>query len=69
MELIDSIAPGQLTWHFAECDGGACIQVAASGAMIVLGDSKAPDGPILSYTRAEWEAFVTGIKSGQFDTV
>jgi hypothetical protein len=37
--------------------------------MILLGDSKNPDGPVLSYTRAEWEAFVTGIKRGEFDSI
>jgi hypothetical protein len=35
--------------------------------MILLGDSKDPDGPILSYTNAEWEAFINGIRNGDFD--
>jgi hypothetical protein len=30
-------------------------------------DSKRPDGPVLSFTPSEWRAFVTGVKSGEFD--
>ena len=37
--------------------------------MIALGDSKNPGGPVLSYTRAEWETFVAGIKRGEFDDI
>lgn len=69
MALTDEVARKQLTWYSAHCDGGSCIRVAASGENIMLGDSKVPDGPVLSYTRAEWEAFVTGVKSGEFDAV
>jgi hypothetical protein len=36
------------------------------GARIVR-DSKNPDGPVLVYTAAEWDAFVQGVKAGQFD--
>lgn len=30
-------------------------------------DSKDPDGPVLSFTAAEWGAFVLGAKDGEFD--
>ncbi len=30
-------------------------------------DSKNPDGPSLSFTAAEWDAFVAGAKDGEFD--
>ena len=30
-------------------------------------DSKHPDGPILFFTPAEREAFVAGVKDGEFD--
>jgi Domain of unknown function (DUF397) len=35
--------------------------------MVFLGDSKAPEGPILSYTRPEWISFVEGVRQGDFD--
>ncbi|MEV6861256.1 DUF397 domain-containing protein [Streptosporangium subroseum] len=42
---------------------------AASGGkeLYVLRDSKDPDGPKLYFTDAEWEAFVGGVKDGEFD--
>jgi hypothetical protein len=33
----------------------------------MVGDSKNPGGPILSYTLAEWDAFLDGAKQGEFD--
>ena len=59
---------GALSWLVARnCDGGNCIRVAPNADMIVIGDSKNPDGPSLSYSRAEWAAFVEGIRQGDFD--
>lgn len=70
MTMRDQVVRKELSWHIAaSCESGACVQVAAAGENIVLGDSKRPDGPLLSYTRAEWNAFVIGIKRGEFDTV
>jgi hypothetical protein len=51
------------------CHTGNCVRVAVSGNNIVLGDSKLPDGPVLSYTRDEWVAFVEGVKLGDFDNL
>jgi predicted secreted Zn-dependent protease len=57
-----------LTWRTAfSCNGGHCVKVAATGEMILVGDSKASDGPILSYTPAEWREFVSRVKNGDFD--
>jgi Domain of unknown function (DUF397) len=33
---------------------------------VVLRDAKNPDGPVLHFTRQEWEAFVAGIEDGDF---
>ncbi|MFF3440438.1 DUF397 domain-containing protein [Streptosporangium sp. NPDC002721] len=40
---------------------------AGSGSLYVLRDSKNPDGPKLFFTRSEWDAFVGGVKLGEFD--
>lgn len=57
-----------LTWRTAlSCNGGACVKVAASGPEVFIADSKTPDGPVLSYTQAEWQEFVASIKNGEFD--
>jgi hypothetical protein len=59
---------GQLSWRVANrCNGGACIQVASQDDKVFFSDSKNPSGPILTYSRAEWEAFAEGIRRGDFD--
>lgn len=56
------------TWRTARaCDAGTCVQVAASGPMILIADSKIPSGPALSYTVEEFREFVIGVKNGDFD--
>jgi hypothetical protein len=35
--------------------------------MIAVRDSKDPDGPVLLYTPREWDAFLDGVKRGEFD--
>ena len=57
-----------LTWRTPlSCNGGACVKVAANGPEVLMADSKAPDGPVLSYTHEEWREFVNSIKHGDFD--
>lgn len=34
--------------------------------VVVMGDDD--QGPKLTFTRAEWDAFVDGVKAGEFDT-
>jgi len=58
----------ELPWRIARsCDGGACVRVAPSGEMVVIGDSKNPDGPVLFYPAAAWNRFVRDVKNGAFD--
>lgn len=47
---------------------GACVEVAVfTDGTIGVRDSKNPDGPRLTFTPAEWEAFLAGAKQGEFD--
>ncbi|GAA3198136.1 DUF397 domain-containing protein [Actinocorallia longicatena] len=34
---------------------------------IVMKDAKDPNGPVLYFTQGEWDAFVAGVKDGEFD--
>lgn len=62
------VGHADLTWRTAlSCNGGTCVTVAAKGGAVFIGDSKTPDGPILSYTAAEWREFLAGAKNGDFD--
>ena len=53
--------------------GGAVEVAIAAGSkegsdhVITLRDPKDPDGPTLVFTPAEWEAFVAGVRDGEFD--
>ena len=55
-------------------NGGACAELAfvpgskeGSDRVIAMRDSKRPDGPVLIFTPAEWEAFTLGVQDGEFD--
>jgi Domain of unknown function (DUF397) len=49
-------------------EGGNHVEISrlGDGGMAVR-DAKDPDGPILFFTPAEWDAFVGGVKDGEFD--
>ena len=46
---------------------GACVEVADTGGVIAVRDSKDPDGPKLALAPAQWRAFTAGVKAGEFD--
>ncbi len=48
---------------------GNCVEVAADAGDVLLRDSKDPTGPWMRYTAAEWDAFISGAKDGEFDNL
>jgi hypothetical protein len=34
---------------------------------VAIRDSKDPDGPVLRFNATEWDAFVQGVRGGEFD--
>ena len=48
-------------------DHGDCVEVQPGDGGIVMRDSKDPDGPVLTFTAAEWDAFIAGVKAHEFD--
>jgi Domain of unknown function (DUF397) len=47
---------------------GNCVEVASlSSGEIGVRNSRHPDGAVLKFTRAEWEAFLAGARNGEFD--
>jgi Domain of unknown function (DUF397) len=47
---------------------GNCVEVAGlADDTIRVRDSKHPRGAVLSFTQAEWDAFVGGVRNGEFD--
>ncbi len=50
------------------CGTTACVEVASSpDGTFRVRDSKNPDGPVLTFDRDEWTAFVAGVNAGEFD--
>jgi hypothetical protein len=43
------------------------IEVGFVDDLIGMRHAKSPDGPVLVFTPAEWEAFLAGAKDGEFD--
>jgi hypothetical protein len=39
----------------------------AGGDVVVVRDSKDPDGAMLTFNAREWDTFVAGAKAGEFD--
>jgi hypothetical protein len=44
------------------CDTNACVEVARTDDSVFIRNSSDPDGPILTFTPAEWTAFIRGLK-------
>jgi hypothetical protein len=50
------------------CNNSACVQVALlPGGLVALRDSKDIAKPAHVFDRAEWTAFLTGVRAGEFD--
>ena len=49
-------------------NGGNCVEVAVNlPGVVAVRDSKNPDGPVLTFTSGEWNAFLTTVKHGKLD--
>jgi hypothetical protein len=58
----------QVSWIKSPyCGSAACVEVAqVADNAVALRDSKDPQGPVLMFNRAEWDAFTAGVKGGSF---
>jgi hypothetical protein len=51
----------------SRCHSG-CIGVAAlPDGGVAVRDTKTADGPVLTFTADEWDAFLRGVAAGEFD--
>lgn len=56
-----------VTWvRSSRCESGNCVEVALIDNEIAVRNSTRPDGPMVTFTKAEWEAFLGGIEAGEF---
>ena len=57
------------SWHRhsgADHASTGCVEVAFIGDAVAMRSSDGPDGPIVIYTRQEWDAFIEGVRDGKF---
>jgi hypothetical protein len=52
---------------WSACDDGECVEVAVTEVVAIRDSKNATDGPVLWFSRTEWEEFVTAVKAGKFD--
>jgi len=65
---VTNSATGGAGWHKSSFSGsGGCVEVLITERSIAVRHSKAPDAEQLTFTPTEWEAFIDGVRDGQFD--
>ncbi|MFE2294760.1 DUF397 domain-containing protein [Streptomyces sp. NPDC059452] len=55
-------------WRKSSYSGGAngeCLEVADGHTTVPVRDSKAPAGPVLTFSPQGWSGFVTAVKHGE----
>ncbi len=58
-------------WRKSSRSGGGgeqtdCVEVAEFADRVVMRDSKNPAGPVLAVSRAQWRAFLSGVRVDRF---
>lgn len=57
-----------LCWRKSSASAqGDCLEVAISTDSILIRDSKKRTSNILEFSFSEWQAFLTGVRRGEFD--
>lgn len=46
---------------------GNCVEVAGLGGAVGVRNSRDSGGPVLRFTPDEWQAFIGGVRLGEFD--
>lgn len=57
-----------IVWRKSETSAdGQCVEVAFVEAAVLVRNSEDPSGPMLTFSRSQWSAFLDGARSGTFD--
>jgi Domain of unknown function (DUF397) len=65
---VGGLDRSEIIWRKSEVSADEnCVEVAFSGDLVLLRDSKDPSGAVLSFNQAEWTAFLAGARDGTFD--
>lgn len=67
---MQSVSDSSDVWRKSSLSayGQDCVEVAGlNSGTIRVRDSKNPRGGILNFTTSEWDAFIGGVRNGEFD--
>jgi hypothetical protein len=73
MEIEPISNPLGAAWHistFSANGGGGCVEagpLADGTGRIAVRHSRRPGEAVILYNRSEWDAFLAGVRSGEFD--
>ena len=60
-------ARADVVWQKSSLSTGSeCVEVAFIKESVALRHSKDPSGPVLTFTQAEWDAFLGGVHLNEF---
>ncbi len=60
--------PADTLWRKSVLSGpNGCVEVAFIDGRVAVRDSKNQHGPMLEFTSFEWQAFIGGVRHGEFD--
>ena len=64
-KAADLVSEHRISTH----DQGGCVEIGQlpDGGVSVRAGTDRQSGPVLTFTREEWVAFVAGVKNGEFD--
>jgi uncharacterized protein DUF397 len=54
-------------WHKSSASGGECVEVRITAERVHVRDTKCRQDAVLAFTHDEWQAFLTGVRLGEFD--
>ena len=72
-KALDPETLGDVAWHIStksDSGGASCVEagpVVDGSGRVAVRHSHHPTGPVIVYTRREWEAFLAGARDGEFD--
>jgi uncharacterized protein DUF397 len=65
---LEAEAASSLDWRkSSHSNSTGCLEFAADGDSVLIRDSKHRGGPVLSFSRLEWQHFVDGARRGEFE--
>jgi hypothetical protein len=71
--MTSSEGSATAAWHISSFSPNGDAQCVEAGPLtdgsgqVAVRHSRRPEAEVILYTRGEWEAFVAGVKAGEFD--